>query len=160
MDHETLICSDLLSYQANECAVGADDAVTMAASWLTGEIGGEKGGRANRLIGLSDHVSALDGPFAFQRIAAEIVDLLGSAINGPIADKWKPLNASGFFTTREEYEVQVPGLRGADYSWSKVQIDQDGLEERVRALSGAAGDGLVPEITEVAEGVFLFSPTR
>lgn len=160
MDHETLICSDLLSYQANECAVGADDAVTMAASWLTGEIGGEKGRRANRLIGLSDHVSALDGPFAFQRIAAEIVDLLGSAINGPIADKWKPLNASGFFTTREEYEAQVPGLRGADYSWSKVQIDQDGLEERFRALSGAAGDGLAPEITEVAEGVFLFSPTR
>ena len=158
-NHEALICADLLSHQANECAGGIDGAVSLAASLLNGEVTAVTERRPHRLRALEDHVGALNGPFAYERIAAEIVELLGSSIGSGASTEWEPIDKDGFVTTRKDYEARVPGLRGAEYSWSKVEIDQAGLEKRLRDLNRASGSTVMPRISEVAEGVFCLQPT-
>jgi surface carbohydrate biosynthesis protein len=156
--HEELSCGDLLSNLANECAVGMENAVDMASTRLRGDLSGFIDGRAHRMRAIADHVTGLEGPFAHQRIANEIVELLSTEEDANNGNSWEPTNRDRFIKTQEDYEVRVPGLRGADYSWSKVQIVKASLEKKFEALNQAMSTSSHPDISEVAEGVFCFSP--
>lgn len=157
IEHETLTCSAFLSHQANHCAVGVDDAVSTARALLNGEKTPIVEGRKDRLDALAAHVAAIEGPFAYQGVAHEILEILVSSASRDHFD-WQPLNVDRFISTREQYEARASNLRGADYSWSKVEIDQMNLETTFAELIGAVGPLVMPEISEVAQGMFRFRP--
>lgn len=159
IEHETLTCSNLLSHQANHCAIGIDEAIATARDFLLGEKTPIVAGRKERLAELAVHVAAMEGPFAYQRVAREILEMLAPVTPRDDFD-WVPLDGNRFISNRGQFEARVSNPRGADYSWSKVEIDKLGLEATFADLNGAMGPVVMPEISEVAEGMFKFRPRR
>jgi surface carbohydrate biosynthesis protein len=153
-EHESLITADLLSNLANERAIGIENAVAAATRILTGDGSGGPSERENRLLGMQEHVEALDGRFAYQRIADEIKEQLLPALKKRPDFDWRSTDVDAFVTTREHYERRLGENSRTGYIWSKGEIDLATLQKRLTGLVKTTGSVLMPRISEVADGVF------
>jgi len=153
-DHGSLSSADLLSNQANERAVGVDQAVAVSAHILNGRVVRDPTEREARLLALRDHLEALNGRFAYQRIANEIRTLLIPALENHPTFDWLPTDREAFVKTREHSERRLGKTSRSGYLWNKAEIDRTVLSRRIESLSQAIGSTLDPIVSEVADGVF------
>ena len=158
-EHASLITADLLSNRANEQAIGADQAVAVGARVLNGQVVGDPAEREARRRALRDHVEAIDGRFAYQRIADEIRTLLMPAPQDHPAFDWQPTDHEAFVKTREQFERRMGKNSRKRYIWGKGEIDQSMLSRRLEGLVQATGSTLTPRLSEIADGVFRLNAT-
>jgi surface carbohydrate biosynthesis protein len=153
-DHDTLVSSEMLSNHVNERAVGIKQSIELASQILNGGRVEDPAQREARLVALTEHMEALTGRFAYQRIADEIRRCLTPALKTHAAFDWQPTDQKAFVKTREHYEQRLGKKSGTDYVWTKGQIDQPMLLQRLAYLVDATGSKLTPRISEIADGVF------
>ncbi len=153
-NHTDLISADLLSNHANRRAVGAADAAALTAEILNGPRNRHDADRQGRFKALEEHVTALEGAFAYQRVAEVIKEFLGESRKAHPDFRWDLLPGRPFVATREQYEARIGSGRGTDYVWGKSDMSAASLTNRLDALARAAGSGFQPLATEIGEGLF------
>jgi surface carbohydrate biosynthesis protein len=156
---EELLNHELISYIANERAVGAPAAVAAASAVLDGGDTPVLSNRAARQVALQPYIAGLDGRFAFQATVEELTELVRAG-GGCVSREfiWRPDFPGHLVRTREAYEAKVAGLRGASYSWSKAHIDETTICLRLERIVGKLGVPAEYGFEIVGDGLFVFRP--
>jgi surface carbohydrate biosynthesis protein len=156
-NHASLICSGLLSNVANATTVGTDAAIIVVSQILSGDLSYIHGTKIARSRDLRRHISALDGPYAYQRIAEAIATLVDKDRGRAGPPPWAPKEATTLLRTRAQLE-QCRGSPIPDYLWAKFTIDVADVRKRLETLRVLTREHQMVDVEEIADGAFKISP--